>query len=201
MSGLPGSSVGHVNMVSSVALVYVEFVVGRPRVLTFLQASIALHSALRTRLPPQKTAAFSTDFVTLVIPMILSVTLFADAPGYLLLLLLSPTLILLSMPAREAGTPLPSSHTSSSRHSSRRSSPVRDSNPGASVAQEPQPSEPSSPIPPLSALTTYRAHMLLLTSICILAVDFQVFPRTLAKCETFGASLVSVMAIDLVQDP
>ena len=34
--------------------------------------------------------------------------------------------------------------------------------------------------------------MLLLTFICILAVDFPVFPRELAKCETYGVSLVSV---------
>lgn len=33
--------------------------------------------------------------------------------------------------------------------------------------------------------------MLLLTFICILAVDFPVFPRSLAKCETFGVSLVN----------
>ena len=46
-------------------------------------------------------------------------------------------------------------------------------------------------IPLFPPLTTYRAHMLLLTAICILAVDFPVFPRTLAKCEAFGVSIVS----------
>lgn len=45
-------------------------------------------------------------------------------------------------------------------------------------------------ITPLPALSTYRAHMMLLTIICILAVDFPVFPRELAKCETYGVSLV-----------
>ena len=42
----------------------------------------------------------------------------------------------------------------------------------------------------LPALTVYRAHMLLMTFLAILAVDFPVFPRALAKCETFGVSLV-----------
>lgn len=42
-------------------------------------------------------------------------------------------------------------------------------------------------------LSVYRAHMMLLTIICILAVDFQAFPREFAKCETWGTSLVSVM--------
>lgn len=33
--------------------------------------------------------------------------------------------------------------------------------------------------------------MMLMTILAILAVDFPVFPRKLAKCETFGVSLVS----------
>lgn len=151
--------------------------------------SIALHSALRTRLPSQKKLNFTMDFVILAIPMLLSVTTFATSPGYLLSLLMLPTLVLLLLPAREAGTPLPSMHASGSRQPSRRSSPVRDSSGVGTAAQDAQP-QANSVIPPLAALTTYRAYMLLFTSICILAVDFPVFPRALAKCESFGASLV-----------
>ncbi|OCF38235.1 hypothetical protein I316_00461 [Kwoniella heveanensis BCC8398] len=44
----------------------------------------------------------------------------------------------------------------------------------------------------LPFLSIYRAHMMLLTSICILAVDFPVFPRWLGKCESFGTSLMDV---------
>jgi phosphatidylinositol glycan class W len=33
--------------------------------------------------------------------------------------------------------------------------------------------------------------MMLMTALCILAVDFPVYPRELAKCETFGTGLVS----------
>lgn len=43
----------------------------------------------------------------------------------------------------------------------------------------------------LPFLTVYRAHMMLMTVICILAVDFEVFPRWQGKCEDFGTSLVS----------
>ena len=40
-------------------------------------------------------------------------------------------------------------------------------------------------------LSVYRAHMMLMTIVCILAVDFPAFPRQFAKCETWGTSLVS----------
>ncbi|EIN14635.1 hypothetical protein PUNSTDRAFT_49357 [Punctularia strigosozonata HHB-11173 SS5] len=47
-------------------------------------------------------------------------------------------------------------------------------------------------IPMVPALTTYRAHMMLMTTLAILAVDFPIFPRALAKCETFGVSLMDI---------
>lgn len=48
-----------------------------------------------------------------------------------------------------------------------------------------------SPVAPLrAALTTYRASLLLLTTLAILAVDFPAFPRRFAKAETFGTGLM-----------
>ncbi|WWC91613.1 uncharacterized protein L201_006559 [Kwoniella dendrophila CBS 6074] len=44
----------------------------------------------------------------------------------------------------------------------------------------------------LSFLSIYRAHMMIMTVHCILAVDFRVFPRWLGKCEDFGTSLMDV---------
>ncbi|OBZ76469.1 Carboxypeptidase S1 [Grifola frondosa] len=92
VSGMTGSSIGHINLVSLVAL-----------------SSVALHSALRTRLPSNKSIHFPTEVAILVSPLLLSVTLFANAPVLLSLLILIPTGLLLLIPARETGTFLPSS--------------------------------------------------------------------------------------------
>ncbi|KAI0672091.1 GWT1-domain-containing protein [Trametes maxima] len=184
VSGMTGSSIGHINLVSLASL-----------------ASIALHSAVRTRLPPTKPLQFTGEAILLVAPLIASVTVFANAPALLSFILLAPTVLLLLLPRRESGTPLPSTLTHS-RASSRDASSQASSNSPAVIS-----------IPPLPALTTYRSHMLLLTFICILAVDFPVFPRSLAKCETFGVSMMDlgvgsfvfsqgvVSAIPLVKNP
>jgi phosphatidylinositol glycan class W len=46
----------------------------------------------------------------------------------------------------------------------------------------------------LPFLSVYRAHMMIMTLHCILAVDFKVFPRIQGKCEDFGTSLVRCLA-------
>jgi phosphatidylinositol glycan class W len=48
----------------------------------------------------------------------------------------------------------------------------------------------------LGFLSVYRAQMMVMTVICILAVDFPVFPRWQGKCEDFGTSLVSRLILN-----
>ncbi|KAG6911371.1 hypothetical protein DXG01_001042 [Tephrocybe rancida] len=172
VSDLTGSTVLHVNLISSVALVSSSssasnFPDRQP------QCSIALYSALASRTTPLKPISFPIAWMILVLPLLLSMTLFANSPAWLSLLLLVPTGLLLLLPQQPLGTPLPSPGSPRPRQSSTQPSLT------------PQ-------IPTLPAVTVYRAHMMLMTILGILAVDFPVFPRTLAKCETFGVSLMDL---------
>ena len=49
-----------------------------------------------------------------------------------------------------------------------------------------------------SSVTVYRAQAMLMTIICILAVDFPVFPREFGKTETWGTSLVKPFRFSLL---
>ena len=157
------------------------------------KSSIALHSSIRSRFPPLKSFQFLSEWFLLVIPILLSMTLFADRPGILSSALLLPAaLFYFLFPPHESGTPLPSGGVPSPHASP---TPLRSPSfhgddcggqtaaPAPATASEPEPTR-------LSSLSTYRAHMMLVTILAILAVDFPVFPRALAKCETYGVSLV-----------
>jgi glucosaminylphosphatidylinositol acyltransferase len=106
---------------------------------------------------------FYISFFILIFPILLSLSLFTD------FLLIFSTFILITsfilsflLPIKP---PLPSSR--------------------------PHSATPISPFT-LPVLSTYRAHLFILTFISILAVDFPIFPRYLAKCETYGYSLMDM---------
>ena len=114
-------------------------------------------------------------------------TLFAHRPGTLSVLLLLPTaFICLLFPPHQSGTPLPSGGSPRASPMSRRAPSSHHDEPSKHGARSPEQTETTR----LSALSTYRAHMMLVTVLAILAVDFPVFPRKLAKCETYGVSFV-----------
>ncbi|PPR02804.1 hypothetical protein CVT26_009590 [Gymnopilus dilepis] len=168
VSGATGSSITHVNLISLVAL-----------------SAVALYAAIRTRTPPSRQISFFASWAILVFPMLLSMTVAANHPLYLNILLLIPAAIVLRYPKTESGTPLPSSQPASPVAQTRMPTNVftpDDESEGRRAAR----------LEPLPALTTYRAHMMLMTVLAILAVDFPVFPRSLAKCETFGVSLMDL---------
>ncbi|KAI0265345.1 GWT1-domain-containing protein [Gloeopeniophorella convolvens] len=131
-------------------------------------ASLALYLSIRTRLPSPKPPAFLPSFALLVAPLLLSMTLAAHRPLLLACALALPAALLCALlPRRETGTPLP--HASPRRADTTTHTGER-----------------------LAALSAYRAHMMLETVLAILAVDFPVFPRALAKCETYGVSFMDL---------
>ncbi|KAH0831252.1 GWT1-domain-containing protein [Lanmaoa asiatica] len=143
---------------------------------------------------------FILEWLVLVLPLSFALTVYADAPGALSVLLMAPTCVLLLLPPIESGIPLLSK--------------TNEMQPCATAQDSGTIDGPALPaLRPLSALTTYRANMMLITVFSILAVDFPVFPRSLAKCETYGVSLMDcgvgsfvfsqgiVSAMPIIKDP
>ncbi|KAL4895689.1 GWT1-domain-containing protein [Aspergillus ambiguus] len=163
VSNLAGGSILEINAVTLVA-----------------PASVLLWSALQARLSfftPYSAPALLVDFLLNVLAILFATTLYASAPWTLNVLLISPALLLLfnSKPSRsqhKAKPPRPpaAADQTTSHHASR--------------------SSESLPIHPF--LTTYRAAMMIVTCVAILAVDFRVFPRRFAKVENWGTSLMDL---------
>jgi glucosaminylphosphatidylinositol acyltransferase len=117
-------------------------------------------------------------------------TVFAHMPGLFSFVLAIPVLFLVSRPSRDQYSPPLPSNSPVTPYFRDLPEQVRREDDHSSSVEGPQAKAKATSIRPLPALTTYRAHMMLMTVLAILAVDFPVFPRELAKCETFGVSLV-----------
>ncbi|KAF8607314.1 hypothetical protein BDV93DRAFT_488337 [Ceratobasidium sp. AG-I] len=202
VTGHNGSSVFHINAVSSVALASVALYLS-------LQSRLAFPSRLSSGLGNHGILQLVAEFCLLVVPLLLSMTLFALYPLTLSLSLFIPALLIhkilppLPPPSQPALLPPPSPSTS--RPSSPAATPTRTDYSSIHVLPTPIPSPTprrstfpngvstrSNSVPPLPALTIYRAHMMLMTVLGILAVDFQVFPRMLSKCESWGVSVMDL---------
>ena len=163
-----GSTLNHINLISLVAL-----------------TSLTFYSTLRGRthlLPSSSSSSFSlfvAQFVLLVAPLLVAVTIAATRPGW----------DALKVNLLFAGAAVAVYIGTKKRIARSRSSLPRSTKIDQTVDIENRQND-SGKKRFLPSVTTWRAHMMLMTSLCILAVDFPIFPRELAKCETFGVSLV-----------
>ncbi|KAJ5624969.1 hypothetical protein N7510_001278 [Penicillium lagena] len=162
VSNLSGSSILEINAVTLVA-----------------STSVLLWSALQSRLSfftSASPAALVADFLLNVLAILFATTAYSSAPWLLNILLVSPVLLLVLTPSpartKKAKPPRKSTATENDE--------VQDIRERAA----------SLPIHPF--LTTYRAAMMIVTCVAILAVDFPVFPRRFAKVENWGTSLMDL---------
>ncbi|KAK0624642.1 GPI-anchored wall transfer protein 1 [Bombardia bombarda] len=127
---------------------------------------------------PYTPLGFVIDFLLNVGGLLLSVTLYSASPVLLNALLLAAAALVYAIPVSGPG--------------SRRKKPKL---PPADVRLSSKTSSAAAPLGVLSTkpfLTNYRGNMMVFTCICILAVDFRLFPRRFAKVETWGTSLMDM---------
>lgn len=105
---------------------------------------------------------FWFDFVLNCGALLASITIYSSLPGYLHMIVLIPC-VLVYFWGRNLGKGTPASTSKSTQL-----------------------------LPQKPFLTAYRSHMILITNMAILAVDFKVFPRRFAKVETWGTSLMDL---------
>ncbi|KAJ5126772.1 hypothetical protein N7448_007551 [Penicillium atrosanguineum] len=138
-------------------------------------ASVLLWSALQSRLSffsPYGPAGLLTDFILNVLAILFATTAYSSAPVLLNIFLISPAVLLFL-----------------TQHRLR--SPQKAKPPRKSKAKNADTKEAESlPVHPF--LTTYRAAMMVITCVAILAVDFRVFPRRFGKVENWGTSLMDL---------
>ncbi|BGP22465.1 phosphatidylinositol glycan, class W [Rhodotorula toruloides] len=160
VSHATGGPVTRINLVCATALTtYILWTVVQRRTLSKLPST-----SLKTPI---------LEFLILVLPLLLALTLFSARP-----LLLNAILLLATAFWHVQPTPLGSPPLSPKLEKSRRHSRM--------------PSQIDSKPFSRPFVTSYRAIMMVMTVLCILAVDFPVFPREFAKAETWGTSLMDL---------
>ncbi|KAL2136502.1 hypothetical protein VTI74DRAFT_3327 [Chaetomium olivicolor] len=158
VSNLSGGSVAEIAQVCAVA-----------PVVAFLWSAL---QARQSFFKPYTGLAFVVDFLLNVGALLLSVTLYSNAPLLLNILLLTAAASVYLVP---------------SALSPRRKKPQLPPN-----AQSKTSAGPLDVLSTKPFLTNYRGNMMVVTCICILAVDFRLFPRRFAKVETWGTSLMDM---------
>jgi phosphatidylinositol glycan class W len=138
---------------------------------------VLLWSVLQARqafFKPYSALGYVVDFLLNVGAMLLAITLYSGSPVLLDTLLLAAALFVFALPPNLSG---------------RRKKPKLPPQAQSAAAAS------SAALDVLSTkpfLTTYRAFMMIVTALGILAVDFRIFPRRFAKVETWGTSLMDV---------
>ncbi|GAA5954654.1 hypothetical protein JCM8115_004652 [Rhodotorula mucilaginosa] len=163
VSDLEGGSVSHINLVCATALsTYALWIIVNDR-------------WLRARRRTRRDSLWIpwTEGTILILPLLLALTTLSGHPVLLNVLIACITLLCARQPRPPSPPPL---------------SPVLEKRPPA----HPHRISSSSRLFVQPFVTSYRAIMMVMTVLCILAVDFPAFPREFAKAETWGTSLMDL---------
>lgn len=145
-----------------------------------MQIVSLLWSVLQSRhsfFRPYTPLSYIVDFLLNVGALLLSVTLYSAAPLLLNILLLSGAFVFYVLP---------------SHLGSRRKKPLLPPDVKKAKATAGGDGVSLGVLSTKPFLTNYRGNMMVVTCICILAVDFRLFPRRFAKVETWGTSLMDM---------
>ncbi|GJN88213.1 hypothetical protein Rhopal_001178-T1 [Rhodotorula paludigena] len=131
------------------------------------------HERILARAPPDSLKVPLVEALVLLVPLLLALTVFSAHPLILNAFIAVVTFLWArSAPVRSMSPPL--SPTIDKKKHTRQPSQID--------------------VRPFSRpfVSSYRAIMMVMTVLCILAVDFPVFPREFAKAETWGTSLMDL---------
>lgn len=140
------------------------------------QVATILWSTLQARqyfFTPYTPIAFAVDFLLNVGAILLAISIYADMPLLLNILLFAPIPLLYAIPPQKTAQ-------KATQKKPRTPQPKT------------KPSDQLNPLPKKPFLTTYRGAMMAITCLAILAVDFKIFPRRFAKVENWGTSLMDL---------
>ena len=176
VSNLSGGGIPEINLVTAVGPVRGSSTHICPKhstsKLISSQAAYLLWAALQSQHSFFRSGSLRSDiadFLLNVGGLVLATTVYSSMPNLLLCLLLAPATLILALPPSEVPSTRPS--------------PSKKADGGA---------KDLNPFPYRPFLAAYRGGMLVITCICILAVDFKAFPRRFAKVETWGTSLMDI---------
>jgi len=155
VTGLSGGEISEINAVTSIALVGY-----------FSWGLINKYTDLFKGRNKWEPLSLLVDFLLNWAGLLLSITLYYNAPYHLAAAILLPAVSLSVLLGKK------------------NKKPEEKSNPKALTDKTYLPKKPF--------ITAYRGGMMIITTLAILAVDFQVFPRKFAKVETWGTSLMDL---------
>ncbi|CAK9435379.1 uncharacterized protein LODBEIA_P01060 [Lodderomyces beijingensis] len=163
VSDLSGGSIEEVYLVTSIAL-------------TSDLAFKLIHGAIELPLV--------YDYVLNVLAILTAITLYANNSLFLHYSILLPSLIIyLTSHYVTANNNKKNKNTNKGKKEKKTAKVSKDSSAGTTREDF---------LPRKNFVTIYRAHMLIVTNLAILAVDFKVFPRRFAKVETWGTSMMDM---------